>query len=62
VIDGIDDVGSWHEATQNDVRSHVGYEGISGRVMLTLSFVDRDPTETLAARFAVMHNAAFSTM
>jgi len=36
----------WHEATQNDVRSHVGKWRISGLVMLKLSFVDPDPLRT----------------
>jgi hypothetical protein len=46
---------------RNDVRSHVGNWEISGRVMLRLSSSPFDPTETLAAKFAVMHNAVFPT-
>jgi hypothetical protein len=34
----------------SDVRSHVGNQGISGLVMLMLSFVDPDPSEALVAR------------
>jgi hypothetical protein len=37
------------------------YTSESRPIMLTLSFVVHDPTETLAAKFAVMHNAVFPT-
>jgi hypothetical protein len=34
------------EAAENDVRSNVGYWGVSGLVVLTLSFVGHDPLLT----------------
>ena len=39
-------VHTWPEAALNDVRSNVGYWGLSGRVVLTQSFVVHDPTRT----------------
>jgi hypothetical protein len=38
----------WHFAAQIDVRSYVGNWGITGLVMLTVSFVDPDPQPTSA--------------
>jgi hypothetical protein len=32
----------WPEAAQNNIRSHVGNWEISGRLMLTLGFVESD--------------------
>jgi hypothetical protein len=40
------DVRVWHEAAESDVRSYVGYWGINGLVVLTLSFVGHDPKRT----------------
>src|SRR5258705_12270389 len=37
------DVVLWSQETEKDVRSNVGYGGISGLVILTSSFVDPDP-------------------
>src|SRR5687768_2322183 len=37
-------VHTWPEAAQSDVRSHVGNWGITRLVMLTVSFVDPDPS------------------
>jgi hypothetical protein len=39
-------VAKWPEVAENDVRSDVGYRGVSGLVVLNLSFVDRDPEQT----------------
>jgi hypothetical protein len=36
----------WHFAAVHDVPSNVGNQGISGLVMLMLSFVDPDPSRT----------------
>jgi len=36
-------VSSWHEAAESHVRLHVGDWDKSGRVVLNLSFVVRDP-------------------
>ena len=41
------DVCYWPFAAQIDVRSYVGNWGITGLVMLTVSFVDPDPEATL---------------
>src|ERR1700719_4428238 len=37
------DVASWHEPAVHDVHSNVGNRGLSGLVMLTLSFADPGP-------------------
>jgi hypothetical protein len=36
-------VHTWPEAAENDVRSNIGYWGLSGLVVLTVSFVGPDP-------------------
>jgi hypothetical protein len=38
---------------------NVRSQGQTGNHVLALSFSGFDPTETLAAKFAVMHNAVF---
>jgi hypothetical protein len=38
----------------SDVRSHVGNQGISGLVMLTLSFVDPDPSAMVDERSSML--------
>ena len=47
----------WHEAAVRRVRNYVRFLGYSGREMLAVRLSHFDPTETLAAKIAVMHNA-----
>src|ERR1700704_4874495 len=39
----------WPQATEKDVRSNVGYGLLSGLVLLTVSFVGRDPIQPFAS-------------
>jgi len=46
-------VAYWHFAAAADVRSHVGYRGITGLVMFTLSFVEVDPIAIICGRCSI---------
>jgi hypothetical protein len=50
-------VGSGPEAAENDVCSNVGYWGLSGLVVLTLSFVGHDPKPTWSMCCAALSSA-----
>jgi len=46
IFAAVQESGSGTNRTTKHVRSHVGNRGLSGRVMLVLSFVDPDPKAT----------------
>jgi hypothetical protein len=50
LIERVGDFRLWPFAAQNDVRSYVGNWGITGLVMLTVSFVVPDPFQTSIGR------------
>ena len=52
-------VSCWPFALESDVRSNVGYGVLTGLVILTLSFVDPDPTRTRKSHQSHCRRACF---